>query len=307
MMSDVLSPDSLPDSPTLDLQSVLYNNDVGHLRRGVTAMAVAAARAAGSDVISGWRIRLGNCSEQRLLTDAQRDEVRTIAESRGGTVDFVHFGENLGHGGGQNRLAETGDSDLIAFVNPDGIVDPSSVIALVRAAEHAAVVDARQIPIEHPKDYDPITGETGWASGAFMLVRRSVFDEIGGFDHDTFFLYCDDVDLSWRARLAGYRVAHAPAARMFHDKRLTVTADYVPPATELYYSAEASLLLAHKYSRPDIVETISAAYREEGKEHVLRALGEFQRRRSAGQLTQQLDPDRRVAYFEQGFYADHRF
>jgi GT2 family glycosyltransferase len=48
-----------------------------------------------------------------------------------------------------------------------------------------------------------------------MLVRRSVFERIGGFD-DGFFLYCEDMDMCRRIRAAGHRVRYEPAATVHH-------------------------------------------------------------------------------------------
>ena len=55
-----------------------------------------------------------------------------------------------------------------------------------------------------------------------MMIRAELLQQIGGFDGDSFFMYGDDVDFSWRARLAGYQVIHQPSARVFHDKRIQV-------------------------------------------------------------------------------------
>jgi GT2 family glycosyltransferase len=51
--------------------------------------------------------------------------------------------------------------------------------------------------------------------GAAPLCRRAVMEELGGYD-ERFFLYYEDVDLSWRARLAGYRALVVPGARVVH-------------------------------------------------------------------------------------------
>lgn len=51
--------------------------------------------------------------------------------------------------------------------------------------------------------------------GASMLLRRRMLDEIGGFD-TRYFMYFEDVDLSWRARRAGWRVVYTPHARLRH-------------------------------------------------------------------------------------------
>lgn len=294
-------------APTLTLQSVVYHNEPPALLRAITALAGSAARAEAHGAIGAWALAIGNTGSSPL-DPALVDGIASIVESSGGTFTLTEFDQNLGHGGGHNRLSAEGTSDLIAFVNPDGIIDPIAVTELVEAlSAGAGIADARQLPLEHPKAYDATTGVTGWASGAFAIMPRDVFREVGGFDADTFFLYCDDVDLSWRVRLAGRHVRHVPSARMFHDKRLTLTADYEPSDVELYYSAEASILLAHKYSRSDIVDETIALYRGEKKPHVLRAVAEYERRAAEGALPGQLDADHAVAEFSHGLYTEHRF
>lgn len=57
--------------------------------------------------------------------------------------------------------------------------------------------------------------EIDWAMGASLLIRREVFDEVGGFD-ERFFLYWEDADLCRRIRDRGYAVRYVPAARVVH-------------------------------------------------------------------------------------------
>ncbi len=58
--------------------------------------------------------------------------------------------------------------------------------------------------------------EVGFVSGAAMVVRRTAWDEAGGFDA-RYFMYGEDVDLSLRLRLAGLPIGIAPSARVEHD------------------------------------------------------------------------------------------
>ena len=60
-----------------------------------------------------------------------------------------------------------------------------------------------------------MTLEVPWFSGACTLVRRAAFEEVGGFDR-AYFLYCEDVDLSWRLRAAGWRLRYVPRATVWH-------------------------------------------------------------------------------------------
>jgi len=57
-----------------------------------------------------------------------------------------------------------------------------------------------------------------FASGACMLIRREVFEDIGLFDED-YFLYFEDSEFSRRARRAGWQIELVPAARVRHDYR----------------------------------------------------------------------------------------
>jgi len=60
------------------------------------------------------------------------------------------------------------------------------------------------------------------ASGACMMVDRELFAQLGGFDA-SYFMYHEDVDLCWRARLAGRRVFCAPRAVVYHKHRFALT------------------------------------------------------------------------------------
>lgn len=57
--------------------------------------------------------------------------------------------------------------------------------------------------------------ETAWPDGCAALYRRSMLDQIGGFDED-FFAYADDAELGLRGRLAGWRCIYAPQAVVYH-------------------------------------------------------------------------------------------
>jgi hypothetical protein len=73
----------------------------------------------------------------------------------------------------------------------------------------------RQIPYEHPKDYDPVTLDTEWCSGAAVLLRTAALRAEGGFE-PRIFMYGEDVDLSWRLRCAGWRLRYLPRCAVVH-------------------------------------------------------------------------------------------
>ncbi len=135
---------------------------------------------------------------------------------------YQFFGENLGSAKGHNELAKDASADFLLILNPDIVVSPRFLQHLVSSFkdESTGIAEGKQIPIEHPKDYDIRTGETSWASTACAMTPTHLFHKLGGFDSETFFLYCDDVDYSWRVREAGFKVIFVPAAVVFHDKRI---------------------------------------------------------------------------------------
>jgi GT2 family glycosyltransferase len=151
-------------------------------------------------------------------------------------------GENLGFARAQNRLMAQAFAAGAAYylaANPDGFFHPECLRHLLRMArqqEGKALIEGMQFPSEHPKQYDPRTLDTGWASGACLLIPRVIWETIGGFD-ENFFLYGEDVDYSWRARRAGFAVKICPPALFCHD-----TTDRRPCPER-----ERAMLLAGRY------------------------------------------------------------
>ena len=173
--------------------------------------------------------------------------------------------------------------------------------------EEVGMVEARQTPIEHQKEYDVETLETDWATTACAVFSKALFDELNGFDSETFFLYCDDLDFSWRVRLAGYKIIYQPLAPVFHAKRLSVKASWQPTKAEQYYSAEAALLMAHKWSNPGRVEQLLQVYQNSQNENCEKAAAHFIELRAADKLPEPLDPEHRVAKFIGDYYTENRY
>jgi hypothetical protein len=292
------------------IQTVLYRPAPGDVDRLLASVDSAVRLARDQNDRLSVSVAVGDSSPIPTLTLAQVEELQTKLSSAGGiglTYDF--FGGNLGSAGGHNRLLEQLNEEFVLFLNPDAYISPFLFpeLALQHNDSGVGIVEARQIPLEHPKAFDPNSGDTSWASTAGALVKRSVIDAIGGFDADSFFLYCDDVDFSWRARLAGFRVVYEPAARIFHDKRLTLDGVMAVGDAEHYYAAEAALMLAWKYSRPDLAATWSQGMLDGGGPLQQQAATRFLARQAAGELPAAIDPEGRVAQFLGTDFAEHRF
>ena len=295
---------------SIRIQSILFKNDRRHVDHALESTARAIELAFREGSIHTAEIAIGDCSPLPIFTPEMIAERERRHQDQGiRRIEYQFFDANLGSAAGHNRLLGAAGTDLVMIQNPDVVVAPNLIIEMIAPLRRPGVgqVEARQVPLEHPKDYDASTGETGWASTACSLIPRALLAQLDGFDARTFFLYCDDVDLSWRIRLTGHRVVFQPSAAVFHDKRLSPDGVWMAGAAEQYYSAEAALLLAHKYSRPDLVKTLLRDFDASGIDALARAAAEYRRRAETNQLPTPLDPDHRVGQFVDGVYTPHRW
>jgi GT2 family glycosyltransferase len=294
--------------PSITVQCVLYNNDLGAVERALASLNRSAELSMSERTTGPITMAYGDASPRRTVSD---EKLAEWAKAFGALeLRYEWFGENTGSARGHNVIARHLESDYVLIMNPDVVVAPRAIPILLGTFDDSMVgmVEAKQLPIEHPKDYNITTGETAWATTACALIPSDLFKELDGFDADTFFMYCDDVDFSWRVRLAGRTVIFQPAATVFHDKRLGDDGAWQPSSAEQYYSAEAGLLLPYKWSRDDLVAEIADFFRGSTDQNHLRAVAEFDRRLENGLLPEQLDGNHDVARFISTYeYAIHRY
>jgi N-acetylglucosaminyl-diphospho-decaprenol L-rhamnosyltransferase len=137
------------------------------------------------------------------------------------------------------------------ILNSDGTVYPSAraVPSLKTGVGHALFVNLWQTNpwTRRYRQESEVGGErrdTGWLSGACVLVRRTAFDAIGGFD-DGYFMYFEDVDLGYRLGKAGYRNVYAPSAVVTHTGAHSTTKDSAQMVRA--HHASARRFLSKKY------------------------------------------------------------
>jgi GT2 family glycosyltransferase len=147
-------------------------------------------------------------------------------------------GANLGYPGACNFAAGEATQPWLFFLNPDAEAAPDCLERLLEAADERTAIVGAQIllpdgrvnagdnPVHvtglswsgrylEPAEHDP-PRETAAVSGAALVTRTDVFRELGGHS-PAFFLYVDDTDMAWRARLAGWKVMFCPDATVSHD------------------------------------------------------------------------------------------
>lgn len=150
-------------------------------------------------------------------------------------------GKNLGFTGGVNLGAHHSLGTFLALVNSDAIVEPSTLHTLVRHVENERVgiagatilladapdrVNSAGNPLhvlglswaggmDRPASDFTTVRDVAAASGACLVLRRSLWEELGGFP-DEYFAYVEDMELSWRCWQRGLLVQVLPDARALH-------------------------------------------------------------------------------------------
>jgi len=77
-------------------------------------------------------------------------------------------------------------------------------------------------------------GEVDAVTGACLMIRKAIFDRVGGFDETDFAITLNDVDLCLRVRALGFRIIYAPQATLWHKEGQTRDADRTPNEIQRY-------------------------------------------------------------------------
>ena len=156
---------------------------------------------------------------------------------------LVRLGENLGFAKANNLAVARCDSEFVFLLNPDAFPAPDMLEKLLHAALTYTEYDlyAPALLMAHDPDYIDGLGDEYHITGlvwrnqhgarrgeslsanreifspcaAAVLMRRSLFLDLGGFDED-FFCYVEDVDLGFRAKLAGHKSLLVADALVYH-------------------------------------------------------------------------------------------
>ncbi len=224
--------------------------------QGSRVIAVVVNWNAGGLLLACARTLVEAGAAEIVVVDngSSDDSVERLEAARLATVRVVRAGVNLGYGAGINRGVAVAGAGHVLVCNPDLLLDESCIGALVarleaepglgivgprlRNPDGSTYVSGRPFPSLRDALGHAFAGlvwkqnpwsrrylqtswdrsdaaDVDWASGALLLVRRSTFEQLGGFD-ERFFMFMEDVDLCWRARQAGWRVALEPAAGAVH-------------------------------------------------------------------------------------------
>jgi N-acetylglucosaminyl-diphospho-decaprenol L-rhamnosyltransferase len=220
-----------------------------------------------------------------VVADNKPDAVGGVADIvEAAKVHYLPL-DNRGYGAGMNAAIAhlPPDIEWVLISNPDVVIQPGTVDVLLNVGHEdpaiasvgpAIVTDgvvypsARAVPslrtgighalfanvwLDNPwtrhykRDGAPERRDAGWLSGACFLVRRSAFEQLGGFD-EGYFMYFEDVDLGYRLGKAGYRNVYEPAATVIHSGAHSTETESQAAAMIAAHHASARRFLNTKYS-----------------------------------------------------------
>jgi GT2 family glycosyltransferase len=194
-------------------------------------------------------------------------------------VQAIALPQNLGYAGGCNVGLEAARGAVLVILNNDTEVTFTWLAALLSALDRHpeagmatpkvllwddrtrlhttgdyvrtdGIPNSRGVWERDEGQYDE-PGYVFGASGVAPAYRRAMLDDVGRFDAD-FGSYCEDVDLSWRAQLAGYRCVYVPDAVLYHKVSATgrgaIRSYYVARNTIWTLIKNLPLALYRKYS-----------------------------------------------------------
>jgi GT2 family glycosyltransferase len=224
-----------------------------------------------------------------VVDNASTDDTREILKQFEGSVRIFHNEENVGFAAAQNMAMRFTGGDWILALNPDVLLLPNFIHALVEASHmdprigaicgkllgmtagfqipEKQIVDStgiyfnpmlrhldrgsQEIDNGHYLHYEYVFG----ASAAAALYRRAMIQDVsldGEFFDSDFFIYREDADVAWRAQLMGWRCLYVPYARGYHVRTVLPGNRRALPAEINMHSVKNRFLMRIKNISPHL-------------------------------------------------------
>ncbi|HZQ17069.1 MAG TPA: glycosyltransferase family 2 protein [Gaiellaceae bacterium] len=214
----------------------------------------------------------------------QVDELVVVANVPGSVpagVEAVHNERPLGYAANVNLGVSLTSAELVIAANPDTVAEPGAVAALrermelrprcgiagprmlfpdgswqpsrrrfptvtgtiVRRTPLRLVVPQRHhFHLDEAPPAEPVTAD--WMLGGFLMLRRAMLEELGGFD-EGFRLYGEDIDLAYRAMRAGWERWYVPAAVVRHEHKAVTDKRWLTRRTLWHWRGVARFVRKH--------------------------------------------------------------
>lgn len=224
-----------------------------------------------------------------VIDNASGDDCIKSVEREFSDIVTIQNDVNVGFGAGNNRAIRDAKGEYILILNPDVAVTQEAINELfdyIKMRDNVSLVAPRLLNpdgsiqyscLEFPEFLTPLYSRTflrkiprfrkkleryrmmndphtvvksvPWVLGACMMIRKSDFDALHGFD-DRYFMYFEDIDLCRRIWSSGKRVIYNPKAEMVHyHQRLSADVGFIQSlsTSTLYYHLASWIKYMAKY------------------------------------------------------------
>lgn len=232
-------------------------------------------------------IKYSDLADIYVVDNASSDDSVAYILDNFSKIKIIKNSVNGGYAHGYNEGLKKVDADYYCLLNNDvevtkGWLDP--IIKLFKTQPNTAIIQPKLLDLQN-KDYFEYAGAAGgfidkyaypfcrgrifntiekdlgqyndvseifWASGACFFIRKSVFEELGGFD-ESFFAHMEEIDLCWRAKNLGYSIKYTFESKIYHLGGATLS-NQNPKKT--YLNFKNSLLTLVKNKKENIFFTL---------------------------------------------------
>lgn len=190
------------------------------------------------DCIKSLFKQIGICLEIIVIDNASKDNsVLLLKEHFGESILLIESTENLGFARANNLAASKACGDFLLILNPDTVIEDFAALKKMvckleanpqigllgplidEPRKNKQVFPRYRYPssryLKHTDKFKNLPGKIAWILGACMLLKRTVYEEIKGFDPD-YFLYGEDADICLRLRLVGYEIGYHDSVKIIH-------------------------------------------------------------------------------------------
>ena len=185
-----------------------------------------------------------------VADNGSTDDSREVIENEFPTVKYLQLEQNYGFAEGYNRALQHNEADYYLLLNSDVEVTENwlkPLLKFMQANQDIGACQPKILQLDHPEKFEYAGASGGfidrfgypfcrgrimnvqetnegqyddpisifWASGAAVLIRASVWRELEGFDA-SFYAHMEEIDLCWRMKNIGYKVAVYPNSVVYH-------------------------------------------------------------------------------------------